>query len=244
MLRMVPLPGKCRGGILEASPVSGLRLRLHPFPINCRRLNNRPGHRRRHVVAVQLGKAGNERVPQIGTGLEQSGDFLRLLDRALPAVDGLARAQDVGAGRESLFDKGSAEAPGFLLRGEGGVDGDDAGHAARSPSLCAVTKVAASSSTAFAWWAAAIHSATPESRVEMPSRICRVTIATSRMEGSFCPFRPPARASTRAAAATAKASQRWTNWTMIGLSAKFLRKGSSKGASAGNQRSPIFGQLE
>src|SRR4051812_19891595 len=149
-LAYTPLPGKCGGGILEASPVSGLRLRLHPFPISCRRLNNRPGHRRRYVVAVQLGEAANERVGQVGASLEQSGDFLRLLDFALPAIDGMAGAEDVRAGGESLFDEGSADAPRFLPGGEGGVDGDDAGHAARSLSLCAVTRLAPSSSTAFA----------------------------------------------------------------------------------------------
>ncbi len=62
-------------------------------------------------------------------GLEDGGDFVGRLDRALPAIDRADGAEDVDAGGEPFLDRDAADAFGLLGIGEHRIDRDDA-HAA------------------------------------------------------------------------------------------------------------------
>ena len=57
-----------------------------------------------------------------------------------------------------------------------------------------------------AWWETAIHKATPLSKVPMPSRIWRMTAATTARAGQRLRRRQAGAARIAAMAATAKAS--------------------------------------
>src|SRR5688500_6398509 len=131
---------------------------------------DRPDGDARDIVAVQGGDPGDQRIGQSGGGLEDRGDLVGGLDRALPAVDRAARAEDVDAGVEAFLDHLAADALRFVGVGEDRVDRDD-GHGTRLPCTCAPQTVAATSSAATAWWSAARPSATPVRTVAMPSRI-------------------------------------------------------------------------
>ena len=76
-----------------------------------------------------------------------------------------------------------------------------------------------------------------------PSQIWSATAAINAAAGTWRPRRQAFSASPTASAATTKASQRWTNCTTIGLSAKLTMNGSSISVPDGNHSSPILGQL-
>ena len=83
---------------------------------------DRPGDGRGHVIAVELGKARDQGLGACGRRLEKDRNLLRILDLALPAIDGAARAEDVCAGGEPVLDECPGDARRFLLAREGRVD--------------------------------------------------------------------------------------------------------------------------
>ena len=107
---------------------------LDPVGIAAEDLVDRPGDDAGHVIAVERGDSGNQRVSPPMVGLEDRRDLFGALDLALPAIDGADRAKDVDAGGELLLDDGPPDALGLVGVGEHRIDREDA-HARLRPSV-------------------------------------------------------------------------------------------------------------
>src|SRR4051812_44237341 len=207
-----------KSGHLPEGKMLPFDFRLDPGAESGLDVGNRKSRRRGNFETMQLGKASDGPVCGFRRGLEQGGDLSPVLDPALPAVDRADRPEDVGAGGEPLLDKDAGDARRFLSVGERRVEGDEAGHAAHSPSRCALASRVASSTTAIAWCDTASGRSTPLSRVAIPSRIWPPTASSSAAAWPRRPRRHAVQASIPTAAATPQASQRWMNCTSTGLS--------------------------
>ena len=84
----------------------------------------RPPPAHRSCAARRAGRSAPS--ARLGAGLEDRRDFVATSSiLALPAIDGMAGAEDVDAGGEPLLDQRPADSARFLVVGEGGVDADD-----------------------------------------------------------------------------------------------------------------------
>jgi hypothetical protein len=81
----------------------------------------------------------------LGTGLEHHPPFFPRLHNSLPAVDGLHRSRDLGAGREPRLHGQSAQLHGQRSTGHGHPDGDEGSGALHFVSASACPPVGLSS---------------------------------------------------------------------------------------------------
>src|SRR6476660_5862235 len=125
-----PWPGgrrRVRTFLPLSRPRAGLAdVGFDPFRIGIDELVDRPGDDARHVVAMERGDAGHQRIGLTIGGLEDGRDLLRRLDRSLPTVDGPDGPEDIDAGGEPLLDHPPADALRLIGVGEYRIDGDNA----------------------------------------------------------------------------------------------------------------------